>query len=385
MFAGNPSKSRAALCHARQIRGLKTAAVAEQAYAVPLDQSLRARARIAQIDAERGVSPSLVDSFHRRHNYLRISLTERCNLRCFYCMPSEGIELSPNGKILTDEEVVRLASLFVRNGVTKIRLTGGEPTVRKGLVNIVAQLNRLRADGLESIGMTTNGIALHRRLPNLIDNGLTHLNISLDTMDPFKFEIMTRRLGHEAVLRSLDSALSSALQSVKLNVVVIKGLNDHEVLDFVEMTKDKALSVRFIEFMPFTGNKWDKAKMVPSSELLARIQAKYPRVAKAPDELNDTARSYIIPGHRGSFGFISSMSDHFCGSCNRLRLTADGQIKVCLFDPKEISLRDQMRRGASDEELLRTIGRAVQGKQEKHAGMEDIDTVTNRPMILIGG
>ncbi|KAH9897878.1 molybdenum cofactor biosynthesis prote [Cubamyces lactineus] len=348
----------------------------------------RAKDRIADIDAKRrvAVSPFLVDTFNRQHNYLRISLTERCNLRCFYCMPSEGVELSPPQHILSDDEVIRLATLFVKSGVTKIRLTGGEPTIRKGIVDIVGRLHELRKYGLQSIGMTTNGIALHRKLPALVDNGLTHLNISLDTLDPFKFEIMTRRMGHDAVLRSLEVALKSEkLRSVKLNVVVVKGLNDHEVLDFVEMTKESRLSVRFIEFMPFTGNKWDKAKMVPSSELLSRIRARYPTVHKAPDELNDTARSYMIPGHAGSFGFISSMSDHFCSSCNRLRLTADGQIKVCLFDAKEISLRDEMRAGASDSVLLGTIGRAVRGKQEKHAGMEDIDVVTNRPMILIGG
>ncbi|KAM5536040.1 hypothetical protein V8D89_010298 [Ganoderma adspersum] len=336
--------------------------------------------------AERGVSPFLVDAYNRQHNYLRISLTERCNLRCFYCMPSEGVELYPPGHLLTDDEVIRLATLFVKSGVTKIRLTGGEPTVRKDIVEIVGRLNELRKHGLQSIGMTTNGIALHRKLPALVRNGLTHLNISLDTLDPFKFEIMTRRMGHDAVLRSLRAGLETPeLQTVKLNVVVIKGLNNHEVLDFVEMTKNSRLSVRFIEFMPFTGNKWDKVKMVPSSELLFRIRARYPELCKGSDELNDTARSYIVPGYRGSFGFISSMSDHFCGSCNRLRLTADGQIKVCLFDAKEVSLRDEIRRGADDDALLTTIGRAVLGKKEKHAGMEDIDVVTNRPMILIGG
>ncbi|KAG2756511.1 molybdenum cofactor biosynthesis prote [Suillus brevipes Sb2] len=346
----------------------------------------KAQSKIALIDAQTQFSPALVDSFHRRHDYLRISLTERCNLRCFYCMPSEGVELSPADHILTDDEIIRLANLFVRSGVTKIRLTGGEPTVRKGLDGIIRRLNELRPFGLESIGMTTNGIALHRRLPLYIENGLTHLNLSLDTLDPFKFEIMTRRPGHDAVLRSLNTALhSQGLRSVKLNVVVVKGLNDSEVLDFVKLTADKDISVRFIEFMPFTGNKWDKAKMVPSSELLDIISREYPSITRAPDELNDTARSWKIPGHAGSLGFISSMSDHFCSSCNRLRLTADGQIKVCLFDAKEVSLRDEMRRGASDEDLLNVIGRAVQGKQEKHAGMEDIDVITNRPMILIGG
>ncbi|KAG5652446.1 hypothetical protein H0H81_004990 [Sphagnurus paluster] len=296
-------------------------------------------------------------------------------------MPSDGIELSPDGKILTNEEVIRLATLFVKSGVTKIRLTGGEPTVRKGVEDIIGSLKDLRRFGLKSIGMTSNGLSLHRR--PVIAAHIDHS--SLDTLDPFKFELITRRRGHDAVLKALHVALNSSLQSVKLNVVVVKGLNDAEVFDFVKMTKDNPLSVRFIEFMPFTGNKWDKKKMVPSSDLLERLSTRYPNLERAPDELNDTARSWRIPGHAGSFGFISSMSDHFCSSCNRLRITADGQIKVCLFDAKELSLRDEMRAGVSDDDLIQLIGRAVFGKKEKHAGMEDIDVVTNRPMILIGG
>ncbi|KAL4269102.1 MoaC family protein [Pleurotus pulmonarius] len=346
----------------------------------------QAKAKIALIDAKKGVAPALVDRFEREHDYLRISLTERCNLRCFYCMPEEGVELSSSGHILTNDEVVRLARLFVKSGVTKIRLTGGEPTIRKGISDIIRELNQLRPYGLRSIALTSNGIILHRQLEQFVQDGLTHLNISLDTLDPLKFEVMTRRRGHAAVLRTLGLALNSPSPlSVKLNAVIIKGLNDAEVLDFVALTKENDLSVRFIEFMPFAGNKWDKSKMVPSSELLSRISRQHPDLARAPDELNDTARSWKIPGHKGSFGFISSMSDHFCASCNRLRITADGQIKVCLFDAKEVSLRDQMRGGASDEDLLETIGRAVFNKKEKHAGMEDIDVLTNRPMILIGG
>ncbi|KAJ7878616.1 molybdenum cofactor synthesis-step 1 protein isoform 2 [Mycena leptocephala] len=345
---------------------------------------VRAQEKIAEIDSVSPFSSALVDSFRRRHDYLRISLTERCNLRCFYCMPSEGVELSPSENILTNEEILRLAGLFVKSGVTKIRLTGGEPTVRKGISEIIVGLNKFRPYGLKSIAMTSNGLSLHRRLPEFIENGLTHLNLSLDTLDEFRFELMTRRRGLHAVLRTLDVALDS-LPYVKLNVVVVKGLNDSEVLDFVEMTKDRPISVRFIEFMPFTGNKWDVKKMVPSSELLQIISERYLDVMRAPDELNDTARTWKIPGYVGNFGFISSMSDHFCATCNRLRITADGQIKVCLFDAKEVSLRDQMRRGATDLELLGTIGQAVMGKQEKHVGMEDIDVVTNRPMILIGG
>ncbi|KAI6047869.1 hypothetical protein EDC04DRAFT_30339 [Pisolithus marmoratus] len=306
----------------------------------------RVRGRIIQIDSQKPL-PEFVDSFKRKHDYLRISLTERCNLRCFYCMPSEGVQLSPAEHILTDDEIIRLATLFVRSGVTKIRLTGGEPTIRKGLGTLIKRLDSLRSLGLTSIAMTSNGLALHRQLPDLVESGLTHLNLSLDTLDPFKFEIMTRRLGHDAVLKALDAALScGGLQSVKLNVVVVRGLNDSEVLDFVKLTRNRDLWVRFIEFMPFSGNKWDRMQTVP----------------------NDTARSWKVPGHKGGIGFISSMSDHFCSSCNRLRITADGKIKVCLFDAKEISLRDEMRRGADDGKLLEIVRSALWGKKEKHAG-----------------
>ncbi|KAF7303162.1 Elp3 domain-containing protein [Mycena kentingensis (nom. inval.)] len=372
---------------------------------------LRAQEKIAQVDR---LSPALIDTFRRRHDYLRISLTERCNLRCFYCMPSEGIELSPSENILSNAEVLRLATLFVKSGVTKIRLTGGEPTVRKGISEIIAGLNDLRAFGLKSIGMTSNGVSLHRKLPEFVQHGLTHLNLrqdslsssanlyltgsSLDTLDEFRFELMTRRRGFHAVLKALDVALER-LPYVKLNVVVVKGLNDAEVLDFVALTRDHPIYVRFIEFMPFTGNKWDAAKMVPSSELLQTIAERHPNIERAPDELNDTARTWKIPGYAGNLGFISSMSDHFCATCNRLRITADGQIKVlvlalrppiligtqvCLFDAKEVSLRDEMRKGASDADLLGIIQTAVLGKQEKHANMQDIDVLTNRPMIKIG-
>ncbi|KIK70625.1 hypothetical protein GYMLUDRAFT_253971 [Collybiopsis luxurians FD-317 M1] len=353
-------------------------------YASASEVKRAAQAKIDAVDLTRPFSEALIDSFNRKHDYLRISLTERCNLRCFYCMPEEGVQLTPNEKILTDDEVLRLAELFVRSGVTKIRLTGGEPTVRKGIADIIAGLNSLRPYGLKSIAMTSNGLALHRRLPGFVESGLTHLNLSLDTLDPFKFEFMTKRRGLDAVLKTLDVALESHLQKIKLNVVVVKGLNDSEVLDFVEMTKDKPVSVRFIEFMPFTGNKWDKFKMVSSSDLLQTISTKH-SVVRITDEANDTARSWKIPGYRGEFGFISSMSDHFCSTCNRLRITSDGKIKVCLFDAKEVSLRDEMRKGAGDSDLLHIIGRAVSGKQEKHVHMDDIDVISNRPMILIGG
>lgn len=344
----------------------------------------RAKARIAEVDKHYHV-PTLYDNFQRRHDYLRISLTERCNLRCFYCMPSEGIELSPSSNILSDDEIIRLATLFVRNGVRKIRLTGGEPTVRKSIVALVGRLNELRQFGLQTIAMTSNGLALYRKLPSLVASGLTHLNLSLDTLDPLKFEIMTRRSGHDTVLKTLNLALNSPrLESVKLNVVIARDLNEHEIPKFIELTREEALSIRFIEFMPFSGNKWNEHRMIPSSELLARLSLVYPRIDKLSDEERDTARSYKVAGYRGSFGFISSMSDHFCGSCNRLRITADGQLKVCLFDGNEVSLRDLMRGSASDDVLLRVIRSALGLKKERHAGMKDIDVINNRPMIKIG-
>jgi len=195
-------------------------------------------------------------------------------------MPSEGIELSQDGSLLTNTEVLRLAGLFVKSGVTKIRLTGGEPTVRKGIIELVGTytfaeftflaefrggaFNQLKQHGLKSLAMTTNGIALHRRLPALVENGLTHLNLSLDTLDPFKFEIITRRSGHDAVLRTLDLALQLPIKAIKLNVVVIKGLNDVEALDFVELTRHKPISVRFIEFMPFMGLSSLFGELAPS-------------------------------------------------------------------------------------------------------------------------
>ncbi|KAF8323779.1 molybdenum cofactor biosynthesis prote [Clavulina sp. PMI_390] len=369
------------------LRRLSSASVLHGRWNHSLSVSERAKHRISQIDSQLGDAGKnlLFDTYHRKHDYLRISLTERCNLRCFYCMPSDGVELSPKDHILSDDEIIRLATIFVRRGVNKIRLTGGEPTVRKGIVELVGRLNELRSEGLQSIGMTSNGIALLRKLGPLSDNGLTHLNLSLDTLDPYMFELITRRQGHGTVLRTLDEALSiPKLQSVKLNVVVMKGINEHEVPKFVELSKERNVSVRFIEFMPFNGNSWRKDKLVPSHVLLERIRELYPNVTKGRDSLNDTARSYEIPDHRGSFGFISSMSDHFCGSCNRLRLTADGQIKVCLFDPEEVSLRDAMRAGASDDVLSSIISKALSGKKEKHSGMEEIDVMNNRPMILIG-
>ncbi|KAF9975531.1 Molybdenum cofactor synthesis protein 1 [Modicella reniformis] len=345
----------------------------------------RVQAKIAAIDQERPFSQALTDNFSRQHTYLRISLTERCNLRCTYCMPAEGVELSPNEAIMTTPEIIRLARLFVKEGITKIRLTGGEPTVRKDIVELVEQLGELQPLGLKTIAMTSNGIALRRKLPSLISNGMNLINLSLDTLDRFKFELMTRRKGFERVMETIDDALALGLDPVKVNCVVMRGTNDKEVLDFVEFTRNKKVDVRFIEYMPFGGNKWKENKLVPYQELIENIRAVHPTFKKLVDDPNDTSKAYHVPGFAGQVGFITSMSDHFCGTCNRLRITADGNLKVCLFGNAEVSLRDMMRQGKTDEELLEVIEMAVKNKKKQHAGMSNLVNMKNRPMILIGG
>ncbi|CAA0808880.1 Cyclic pyranopterin monophosphate synthase-mitochondrial [Striga hermonthica] len=329
------------------------------------------------------VSDMLSDSFGRLHTYLRISLTERCNLRCQYCMPAEGAELTPNPQLLSQDEIIRLANLFVSSGVTKIRLTGGEPTVRKDIEEICLQLSRL--SGLKTLAMTTNGIVLANKLPRLKECGLSLLNISLDTLVPAKFEFMTRRKGHERVLKSIDAAIELGYNPVKVNCVVMRGFNDDEICDFVELTREKPINVRFIEFMPFDGNIWNVKKLVPYAELKDIVGKQFTGLKRIQEDPTETAKNFRIDGHQGTVSFITSMTEHFCAGCNRLRLLADGNFKVCLFGPSEVSLRDPLRSGADDSELKEIIGAAIKRKKSAHAGMFDIAKTPNRPMIHIGG
>jgi cyclic pyranopterin phosphate synthase len=369
-------------------------------------------------------SSFLTDTFSRQHTYLRISVTERCNLRCLYCMPEEGVTLSPPDHLLTTPEIVYLSSLFVRQGVNKIRLTGGEPTVRKDIVELMKQIGQLRSDGLKELCLTTNGISLHRKLDSMVESGLTAVNLSLDTLDPFQFTLMTRRNGHEAVMRSINRVLEmnklGAGIKLKINCVVMRGMNEREIIPFVELGRYNDLEVRFIEYMPFDGNKWSRGKMISFKEMLAMIRERYPDVHKVQDHVNDTSKTYKVPGFVGRIGFITSMTHNFCGTCNRLRITSDGNLKVCLFGNSEVSLRDILREsnddkpihaeameamqqvemdrrqarpgstgalGLSEREsrLLEVIGMAVKKKKERHAGMGELENMKNRPMILIGG
>ncbi|PKU42383.1 molybdenum cofactor biosynthesis protein 1 isoform x1 [Limosa lapponica baueri] len=326
-------------------------------------------------------SAFLTDSFGRQHNYLRISLTEKCNLRCQYCMPEEGVQLTPKSELLTAQEIISLARLFVKEGVEKIRLTGGEPLIRPDVVDIVGQLYKL--EGLKTIAVTTNGINLARLLPRLKEAGLNAINISLDTLVPAKFEFIVRRKGFHKVMEGIHKATELGYRPVKVNCVVMRGFNEDELLGFVDFTKDLPVDVRFIEYMPFDGNKWNFKKMVSYKEMLDTIKQRWPELERLPCEASSTAKSYKVPRFQGQISFITSMSEHFCGSCNRLRITADGNLKVCLFGNSEVSLRDHLRSGASEEELVQIIGAAVGRKKKQHAGMFNISQMKNRPMILI--
>lgn len=328
-------------------------------------------------------SDMLIDSFGRFHNYLRISLTERCNLRCRYCMPAEGVELTPSSELLTHDEIIRLADLFVSEGVDKIRLTGGEPTIRKDIEDICSHLSNLK--GLKTLAMTTNGIVLAKKLPKLKECGLGAINISLDTLVPAKFEFMTRRKGHARVMESINAAIELGYNPVKVNCVVMRGVNDDEICDFVELTREKPINVRFIEFMPFDGNVWNIKKLVSYAEMLDRVRQRFKDVKRLQDHATDTAKNFKIDDHYGSISFITSMTEHFCSGCNRLRLLADGNFKVCLFGPSEVSLRDPLRAGFDNVGLKEIIGAAVKRKKAAHAGMFDIAKTANRPMIHIGG
>lgn len=293
------------------------------------------------------------------------------------------MDLSPREELLTFEEIERLATLFVDAGVRKIRLTGGEPLVRRDVEQLAERLAAI--ERLESLAITTNGILLDRKGSALRKAGVDSLNISLDTFRHDRFYQITRRKGLERVLASIEDALQLGFDPVKVNCVVMRGVNDDELTDFVAYTEATPVQVRFIEYMPFSGNGWNDAQFVSYAEMMKVIEGRFGGLVPLQDGANDTTRSFRVPGWAGSIGFITSMSDHFCGTCNRLRLTADGNLKVCLFGANEISLRDSMRAGGTDTELQILIDAAVKRKAAHHAGMYQLADADDRPMILIGG
>lgn len=344
---------------------------------------------IAQLEKLPLPQEPLTDRFGREHSYLRISLAERCNLRCLYCMPEDGVPLQPAENLLSNSEILQLATWFRQYGVNRIRLTGGEPLLRKDIVSLVADLNQLQ---LQQIGMTTNGVTLAKHLPDLVEAGMTHINISLDSLDADKFARLTRRPPsyHERVMEAIEECAKYLPGRTKINCVVMPD-NVNELEAFCELTRHMPLDVRFIEYMPFNENQWQTNGFVSYQQMQGQIGHRLEREHDGP---NDTTKWWRLAGDRadtlGRIGFITSMSEHFCGTCNRLRLTADGQLKVCLFGKTEVSLRDLMRNGGSEEMLQKVIHYSVQRKHFKlggHKDMQDIQahSAENRPMTLIGG
>lgn len=270
----------------------------------------------------------IIDGFNRVHDYLRISLTDNCNLRCFYCMPEEEYEFTPVSRLMQADEIESIARIFVENGVNKIRLTGGEPLVRKDAADIIERLAKLPV----KLTMTTNATRLDKFLDVILSSGIRSLNISLDTLNKDRFLMLTKRDQYDEVMSNVDLMIRSNIH-VKLNAVIMKGINDDEINDFILLTRDLPIHVRFIEFMPFTGNQWNSQRVFTWQQILEKATQQFD-VLPLEREKHETAKKYKVPGHQGTFAVISTMSAPFCGDCNRMRLTADGKMKT-VSSPKQ--------------------------------------------------
>lgn len=325
----------------------------------------------------------LIDQHHRIHDYLRISLTDNCNLRCFYCMPDEDYHFMPHQQLMQPDEILQIAKQFVALGVRKIRLTGGEPFVRKDAATIIRSLGTLGV----ALSITTNATRVDQFLDDLQAAGVQSVNISLDTLDRTRFHLITGRDLYHKVQENIGLLLQRGFK-VKLNVVVVKGLNDQELLDFVAWTKTTAITIRFIEFMPFDGNKWNSDKLVTWQEMLTSIGTQY-ELTPIITEPNDTSKYYSVKNHMGNLAFITTMSAPFCSTCNRVRLTADGKIKNCLFSASETDLLTVLRSGGDLVHLIKAAiwdkHAALGGQFSKDFEKIDAGALHNRSMIAIGG
>jgi len=303
----------------------------------------------------------LQDTFGRTFDYVRIAVTEKCNLRCTYCMPEEGVDFKNGEQILSYDEVLRVVNALAKIGVKKVRFTGGEPLVRKDIVKMVE--GAANTPGIRSTHLTTNGIIFPKYAKDLRSAGLTGVNISLDTFDPDKFLKITRRTGIEKVRESIDLALDLGFPRVKINVVVMKGFNDDELDVFTELTKDSAVTVRFIEFMPFDAHQiWDTGEYFLSAETMVKhLQQKYPNIQPASGTRTEH-HIFQVPGYAGKIAIIPAFTRSLCGNCSRIRLTADGGIRNCLYSDQEYSLREPLRSGASDEDIISLFRKAFKEK-----------------------
>ncbi len=324
-----------------------------------------------------------MDTFDRVADDLRVSVTDRCNFRCTYCMPAEGLPWLPKNELLRFEEIQRIVSLFVRLGVKEVKLTGGEPTVRRELPLLVSMLRTANPE--LKISMTTNGYLLDRLAAPLAEAGLDRVTVSCDSLMRHRFAEMTRRDALEQVMNGLRAAEAAGLTPIKLNCVVIAGTNEDEILEFARFARETGHEVRFIEYMPLDAEqKWERDKVVPSAEILETINAEF-RLEPDGNGAEPAVRFLFADGARGAIGVISSVTEPFCESCNRLRLTTEGQLRTCLFALEETDLRGPLRAGADDEELERFIRSAVWAKWEGHRINHADFRRPNRSMSMIGG
>lgn len=330
------------------------------------------------------IQKNIIDKFGRVHDYLRISLTERCNLRCFYCMPEEGIQLREKSEFMSAEELIDIAKTFVSLGIKKIRLTGGEPLIKKNAEFIIRELGKLPIE----LAITTNAVVVDRFIDIMKEAGIKSVNVSLDSLKEERFNGISRRNYYTKIKENIDLLIENDFH-VKINAVVIRGTNEDEIIDFINWTKNTPVHVRFIEFMPFDGNKWNWEKKVSYKEILEKTNTHFGEEAleKVIDQPNDTSRNYRLLNSKGTFGIISSVTNPFCDTCNRIRLTADGKIKNCLFSNSETDLLKIHRTG---QPITPAIIEAINTKEKERAGLGDFNNemaaeLQNRSMITIGG
>ncbi|MFT4263813.1 MAG: GTP 3',8-cyclase MoaA [Nocardioides sp.] len=328
----------------------------------------------------------LLDSFGRRATDLRVSLTDKCNLRCTYCMPAEGLPWLPKQELLTDDEIHRLVSVAVHHlGVTGIRFTGGEPLLRPGLPDLIARTHALAPGDLD-ISLTTNGLGLERIAPALRDAGLRRLNVSLDTLDRERFHRLTRRDRLRDVLAGLEAAHAAGLTPVKVNAVLMRGVNDDEAPGLLRFALEHGYELRFIEQMPIDADhRWTRENLVTAEEILADLRREFTLTATEEPRGSAPAERYAVDGGPATVGVIASVTRPFCRACNRTRLTADGQVRNCLFATGETDLRGLVRGGAGDHEIAERWREAMWGKALGHGGEGDGFATASRSMSAIGG
>jgi cyclic pyranopterin phosphate synthase len=327
----------------------------------------------------------LIDPRNRRIDYLRVSVTDRCNLSCAYCKPRGRMKVLPHRDILQYEEIHRLVSVAVPLGISHVRITGGEPLVRRGILPFIASLRGIA--GIEDISVTTNGVMLEEMAAGLRDAGIARLNISLDSLDPKRFAAITGSDTWHKVWRGIEAAERFGFHPIKINVVPVRGVNDDEVVEFARLTVDRRIHVRFIEFMPIGANdRWHTDACVPAGEIREAIEKAFGPLEPADHGKGaGPSQNYRIPRGQGVIGFISPITKHFCESCRRLRLTADGKIRPCLLSDTEIDVKSPMRGGCSDAELERLLRAALEIKPERHFVTESPGRCTERTMSRIGG